>query len=74
MPKSTPEEPGAIYDPDDKRKIYRIVHDDEGVKVTQGERTVWTSKTRSRLSAKTSGISAAAIREINAALAKVNPW
>jgi hypothetical protein len=74
MPNEPGQELAAIHDPDDKHKMFRILRHDEGVKVTQGERTVWTSKTPGRLSAKTAGISAAAIREINAALAKLDPW
>jgi hypothetical protein len=53
--------------------VYRVIRDD-GVKVIMGERTVWHSKTRSRLLPNIAGMSAAANRELSAVLSKVDRW
>jgi hypothetical protein len=74
MSAAAPQELAVVYDPDDRRKVYRVIRDGEGVRIVAGERTVWRSKTRSRLSPNVAGMSAAVIRELSAVLAKVDPW
>lgn len=74
MPIDAPQELAVVQDPDDRRKVYRVIRDHDGVKIVVGERTVWRSKTRSRLLPNIAGMSAAAIRELGAVLAKIDPW
>lgn len=74
MPINAPQELAVVSDPDDRRKVYRVIRDDEGVQIVAGERTVWRSKTRSRLLPNIAGVSAAAIRKLGEVLAKLDPW